>query len=297
MDIEMRNRKRLLALFLLLCMEMLAGTARAADGLSPLSSESSNEEIIYAYLTDTLGLNTAATCGILANLHAESAFDPGNLQNSCEALLGHTDASYTAAVDDGTYTDFVYDGAGYGLCQWTFWSRKEGLLNRARSGGVSISDLQMQLAYMRSEWTVSARSWLESMPDTADGAYDAALWYCLNWEKPADMAYQAMVRGELAKNTFWVKYCPIKHEAVSADTVRWQIVPEAFAGQGCVIVTAYDQNGRLSDHKLFPVNDLAVGAADTAALKAAENGYYKVLLVDMQTFSPLTAAQNGTFAK
>jgi hypothetical protein len=37
------------------------------------------------------------------------------------------DASYTAAVDNGSYTNFTHDFAGYGLAQWTYWSRKQGL--------------------------------------------------------------------------------------------------------------------------------------------------------------------------
>jgi hypothetical protein len=42
--------------------------------------------------------------------------------------LKMTDAGYTSAVDDGRYKNFVKDGAGYGLAQWTFWSRKQNLL-------------------------------------------------------------------------------------------------------------------------------------------------------------------------
>lgn len=40
-----------------------------------------------------------------------------------------TDAEYTAAVDAGTYTNFVNDKAGYGLAQWTYWSLKQEMLN------------------------------------------------------------------------------------------------------------------------------------------------------------------------
>ena len=57
---------------------------------------------------------------------------PKNLQNSYESKLGFTDDTYTAAVDNGSYGNFVKDSAGYGLAQWTYWSRKENLLNFAR---------------------------------------------------------------------------------------------------------------------------------------------------------------------
>ena len=49
-----------------------------------------------------------------------------------EKGLGLTDAEYTAAVDSGSYSNFVRDSSGYGLAQWTYWSRKEAMLNYAR---------------------------------------------------------------------------------------------------------------------------------------------------------------------
>lgn len=61
--------------------------------------------------------------------------DRTTLQNTYEKKLGMTDASYTAAVDGGTYTGFVRDCAGYGLAQWTYWSRKQGLFNFAKAAG------------------------------------------------------------------------------------------------------------------------------------------------------------------
>ena len=35
------------------------------------------------------------------------------------------DKQYTAAVDNGSYKNFVNDSAGYGLAQWTYSSRKQ----------------------------------------------------------------------------------------------------------------------------------------------------------------------------
>ena len=106
-----------------------------------------NEESCYNYLTKVMGLNSAAACGILANFFYESCYKPENLQNSYEKSLGFTDESYTKAVDDGSYDNFVHDSAGYGLVQWTWYSKKEALLNFAKSKGTSISDLGMQLEF------------------------------------------------------------------------------------------------------------------------------------------------------
>ena len=82
-----------------------------------------NEKIIWDYLK-AKGLNDYGTAGLMGNLFAESALNPKNLQNTYEKSLKLTDAEYTKKVDDGSYTNFVNDKAGYGLAQWTYWSRK-----------------------------------------------------------------------------------------------------------------------------------------------------------------------------
>ena len=90
----------------------------------------------------------------MGNLYAESGFIPNNLQSSYERKLKMTDAEYTEAVDSGAYDNFVRDAAGYGLAQWTFWSRKEALLSFARERNASIGDLSMQLDYLWYELSV-----------------------------------------------------------------------------------------------------------------------------------------------
>lgn len=88
------------------------------------------EEQIWNYFLDKIQ-NEYGVAGIMGNIYAESAFNPMNLQNSYEKKLGYSDVTYTAAVDNKKYSNFVKDKAGYGLCQWTFWSRKEKLLKKA----------------------------------------------------------------------------------------------------------------------------------------------------------------------
>ena len=76
-----------------------------------------NEEKIRKFLFDK-GLSEAAVFGLMGNIYAESGLLPNNLQNSYEKKLGFTDASYTLAVDNGSYKNFTADAAGYGFCQW-----------------------------------------------------------------------------------------------------------------------------------------------------------------------------------
>lgn len=90
--------------------------------------QGSNEKTIWDFLTGK-GLNAYAVAGIMGNLYAESGLMPNNLQNTNNNKLGKTDAEYTAAVDNGSYGNFVKDSAGYGLAQWTYWSIKMSTLN------------------------------------------------------------------------------------------------------------------------------------------------------------------------
>ena len=110
----------------------------------------SNEEKIWNYLSAKIS-NSYGVAGLMGNLYAESGLRPDNLQNSYEKSLGLTDAQYTAAVDNGSYTNFVRDKAGYGLAQWTYWSRKENMYNYVKNAKTSIGDLETQLNFLYKE--------------------------------------------------------------------------------------------------------------------------------------------------
>lgn len=116
------------------------------------------EKIWFALLAK--GYSKEATAGVLGNLSVESAGLVANrlqfdyAQGGAHAIPpGYTDETYTAAVDGGTYTkdEFVHDAAGYGLAQWTWYTRKEGLYLYAKSQGVSIGDENMQIEYLLGE--------------------------------------------------------------------------------------------------------------------------------------------------
>lgn len=109
-----------------------------------------NEQLIWNYFKSH-GLNDFGTAGLMGNLYAESGLNPKNLQQTYERELGYSDDSYTDAVDHGIYMNFVKDSAGYGIAQWTFWSRKQALLSFAKSREKSIGDLNMQLDFLMKE--------------------------------------------------------------------------------------------------------------------------------------------------
>ena len=111
------------------------------------------DKYIWDYFKSKLG-NEYGTAGLMGNLYAESGLYPNNLQNTSNTSLGMTDAEYTAAVDNGSYTksQFVNDSAGYGLAQWTYWSRKQALYEYWKAGGYSsIGSIELACDFLYHE--------------------------------------------------------------------------------------------------------------------------------------------------
>ena len=92
------------------------------------------------------GLSRAGALGALGNLMAESSLIPNIVQRGMTNL---SDAEYTRLVDEGKRN--FEDGIGYGLAQFTFYSRKRALLQYARSYGVSVGDGYMQCNFILEE--------------------------------------------------------------------------------------------------------------------------------------------------
>lgn len=163
-----------------------------------------NEKTIWDYLYSKIG-NAYGVAGLMGNLYAESALRPNNLQNTYEKSLGLTDVQYTAAVDDGSYTNFVKDSAGYGLAQWTYWSRKQVLLEYAKAAGKSIGDLDMQLGFIWKELSEGYKALLKTL-QTATSVTDASTAVLTQYERPADQGASVQTKRAGYGQTYYDKY-------------------------------------------------------------------------------------------
>ena len=171
------------------------------------------EKTIWDFLHGKIG-NAYGAAGIMGNLYAESALRPNNLQNTYEKKLGMTDAEYTSAVDSGSYTNFIKDSAGYGLAQWTYWSRKQALLEFAQAAGKSIGDLRMQLDFLWKELQgyTSVLNTLKTAT-TVKAASDAVL---TGYERPADQGDSVKEKRAAYGQKYFDKYVTTK--PVQTDT-------------------------------------------------------------------------------
>lgn len=150
---------------------------------------------LYKTLRNDFGLNHAAACGILANAHMESCFNP-------------------RAVGDG--------GSSYGVFQWHN-ERLTRLINHCSANGLDQNTLEGQISYLKHElngYYASVFNYVKSVPDTPQGAYDAAHYWCIHFEAPAQMYARAAQRGNLAR----AEYFPNKNLTIGeksiADTIK-----------------------------------------------------------------------------
>lgn len=163
-----------------------------------------NEKVIWDYCK-AKGLNDFGIAGLMGNLYAESGLLPNNLQNTGNKKLGMTDDEYVAAVDNGSYQNFVKDSQGFGLAQWTYWSRKQNLLNFARAAGKSIGDLQIQLDFLWKELSESYASVLQTLK-TASSILEASNSVLLKFERPADQSESVQAKRASYGQTYYDKY-------------------------------------------------------------------------------------------
>ncbi len=151
------------------------------------SSLSITDREIWNYLKSNGPYNNYGTAGLMGNLFAESGLAPNNLENRCNTKLGLSDTEYTNRVNNGQYTNFVHDGCGYGLAQWTYYSRKQNLLNKKKSAGTSIGDGNTQLAFLISELKSDFSS-VHSTLKSATSVRSASDVVLTKFEKPADQS-------------------------------------------------------------------------------------------------------------
>ena len=170
--------------------------------IQPTPSPMTDEEKIWGYYYNKIG-NAYGVAGLMGNLYAESGLRSNNLQNTYEKSLHMSDEQYTAAVDNGTYTNFIHDKAGYGLAQWTFWSRKQGLYNFRN--GRSIGDLVMQMDYLWQELTTKYPTVLHTL-QTAKSVYEASTAVLIDFERPSDQSDTMKSKRAAYSQVYYDKY-------------------------------------------------------------------------------------------
>ncbi len=144
----------------------------------PVSSLTAAEAASYRYLRKDLGLNKAAAAGVLANIYCESAFS-------------------SVAIGDG--------GTSLGLCQWHN-ERCRSLMSWCSGSGYDYRSVEGQLHYLGAELQggySGVLSYLQNVPNTAEGAYQAGYYFCMYFESPDSVLTRSDARGKIAASTYF----------------------------------------------------------------------------------------------
>lgn len=169
-----------------------------------------NEDKIWNFLKSK-GLNDYGIAGTMGNLFWESGLRSNNLENIGNTRLGMTDDEYTEAVDNGTYTksQFINDGFGFSLAQWTYPTRKKALYECAKSNGKSIGDLEVALEYLYKELSRDYPSVLNVLKN-ATSVLEASNVVLLKFERPADQSISMQNKRAGYGQKYYDKYASNK---------------------------------------------------------------------------------------
>ena len=170
----------------------------------------------FAWLT-AQGMTDAGAAADMANSYYESGLKSNNLQNTYNTSLGMTDAEYTAAVDDGSYTNFSSDSAGYGLYQWTYKTRKAALLKYVQAASKSIGDDETQLKFHIKELKESYSSVWKTLTTSTD-VQECSDAFLTKYEKPADQSSSVKTKRATKAQEYYDKYASTTTSSTSSTS-------------------------------------------------------------------------------
>lgn len=222
------------------------------------------QEYIYSELRKA-GMTPEGACAVLGNLQAESAFIPNNVEDRS----GISDAVYTARVDSSNISkeQFMHDSYGYGLAQWTYFSRKGLLWDFAKMKGKSIGDYTMQVEFLIWEMKKYFPDQWKLCCSTSGLVADQLLHECTHellykWENPAEKMKNMEYRIKYARE--W--YGMFRDMVIFDDSSK----PDVPASPGSSTPAEVDEDGVKID-KTWPPRMLDKHCDDFKEVKLLES--------------------------
>lgn len=192
----------------------------------------SYHQTIYNVLRQN-GLTEAGALGLIGNLDCESNCEPYRVQGDFSSFRTVSKA-YVNAINLGHQTreGFSRDQKGFGLAQWTYFSRKGELFDEWKRRGGSIDDVTFQVEFALKELKRDFPNDYSLLRSTND-IYAAVKAVCDRFENPAvknyDARFQAAVRikHEIDLNSLSTSPSePINDDIDTGnDYVDWAVIP------------------------------------------------------------------------
>lgn len=171
----------------------------SSTGLTVTMSIYTYTDYIYYKLLNNIN-NVYGVCGLMGNLYAESHIVPFIKQNDVPPT--NISVEYSKNVTNGVISesDFVNNGLGYGLAQWTYYTRKQGLYNlfknnRSLYDSIGNTDLAFDFLIIELQNNYSG---VYNILKTTDNIRTASNAVLHNFENPADQS----ISVELLRNAY-----------------------------------------------------------------------------------------------
>lgn len=128
------------------------------------------------------GMSRAGALGMLGNIGAESNFQSNIVESRCP--MSSFDYTYNVDALIISRDEFARDAYGYGLIQWTYYTRKEALYDFAYMAMESIGDEFTQCQFILRELQTDFKELFQFLC-TTDDMYEATRRICVEYERPA----------------------------------------------------------------------------------------------------------------
>lgn len=173
-------------------------TARLSGSGDTETTSTNYARYIWDYFMGKIG-NEYGVAGLMGNLYAESGLYPDRVQG--DIPYSQESKDYTEQVDSGAISesDFVNNGpggGGYGLAQWTFYTRKQALYDMYKNGGYSsIGSIELACDYLWYELQNDYPGVLEVLK-SATSVREASDSVLHDFERPADQSQSVEEKRE-----------------------------------------------------------------------------------------------------
>lgn len=133
------------------------------------------------------GCTATGALALIGNWQCESGLESCRVQGDFQSDRQKS-KDYASRIDNARVSDdeWCRDGSGWGLAQWTYWSRKAALLQFCRRRSISVANETAQVDFAVSELQTQYRALWEDMTTCGEEAlYKMVELICKKYEAPA----------------------------------------------------------------------------------------------------------------
>lgn len=143
-------------------------------------------ERIYSVLR-AAGLTRAGALGLMGNWDCESNLEAGRVQGDFSSYRTASKL-YVSQITSGVISkeSFMRDAKGFGLAQWTYFTRKGALYDYWKQSGAALDDSEMQTRFALYELASGGEySGLYNLLRTSNDLQECVTKVCTLYERPA----------------------------------------------------------------------------------------------------------------